>query len=771
MVTVGPTSGMEQVKQTVDASSVQSNPALSVTSLPDNSNTTTIISAAPCTSTEVVSKDSTINSTNETVRDTIDSSTSALTVEGTRLASYLKCGTGNQKRICTCGHEGGCDFSKKKYYLCVHCQSILKSACKKKNCVKLNSAALELTRRQPSLSGSFVLDRAIQELISKFPVGSVVSSGTLYQNAQTNEAAADLEGAKMLGTMQLAISNVVKMLRSQLTYYSSSNKRVIELYNTPSALYNLEFLALQKQTDCYCSMHAINALFGVLVDNSDQQGLWFKGLCMSTTVLPFSSTTDTLYTANRRIAAGQERNGYGPILTCELEILDPAVEGDRTRALYNMRAAFTNAAANPTEGLPTEVMYQWCLSMNPRSDEKEIDKIFLGVLPLASSKCTDFSQLMEAIEPGNAAIIFYVKKGHNMGHYVTVWTIEDNSGKLLYCFHDAIVGLIGADTVDQMGKNINASKSSRSQYCKIFRGDAYDRTLFIFSLPLSQSVRGETIRQVCVRINKLGNHFIENFMGVTDSKLVKLPHNFMKFYLTEEDIRESVVGPSVADLDMLDSQWTKAKEVETEYDSSENDSSENQRLEMILKNPYRYPASDEKSIASTGTSAQSNELRTGDYVVHRSTMFYQRMVSQVVSARPDKDSAGRVYPNITLLSGHSLKSDDTIRKLVAKFTSDNKWDSSSGTAHMVYEFTWCDNEVAGTCVTNEVSSMVDAFDNVQDDNVQDDTDSNKIDESNNDDTFWGISKSQTSRNKYTKTRKSTRTNKGINNRLLQQDNS
>jgi len=192
---------------------------------------------------------------------------------------------------------------------------------------------------------------------------------------------------------------------------------------------------------------------------------------------------------------------------------------------------------------------------------------------------------------------------------------------------------------------------------------------------------------------------------------------------------------------------------------------------MILKNPYRYPAIDEKSIASTGTSAQSNELRTGDYVVHRSTMFYQRMVSQVVSARPDKDSAGQVYPNITLLSGHSLKSDDTIRKLVAKFTSDNKWDSSSGTAHMVYEFTWCDNEVAETCVTNEVYSMVDAFDNVQDDNVQDDTDSKKIDESNNDDTFWGISKSQTSRNKYTKTRKSTRTNKGINNRLLQQDNS
>jgi hypothetical protein len=103
-------------------------------------------------------------------------------------------------------------------------------------------------------------------------------------------------------------------------------------------------------------------------------------------------------------------------------------------------------------------------------------------------------------------------------------------------------------------------------------------------------------------------------------------------------------------------------------------------------------------------------------------------------------------PDITLLSGHSLKSDDTIRKLVAKFTSDNKWDSSSGTAHMVYEFTWCDNEVAETCVTNEVSSMVDAFDNVQDDNVQDDTDSKKIDESNNDDTFWGISKSQTSRN-------------------------
>lgn len=85
---------------------------------------------------------------------------------------------------------------------------------------------------------------------------------------------------------------------------------------------------------------------------------------------------------------------------------------------------------------------------------------------------------------------------------------------------------------------------------------------------------------------------------------------------------------------------------------------------------------------------------------------------------------------------------------------------------MVYEFTWCDNEVAETRVTNEASSMVDAFDN-----VQGDSDSRKIDESNNDDTFWGISRSHSSRNKFTKTRKSTRTNKGINNRLLQQDNS
>ena len=72
------------------------------------------------------------------------------------------------------------------------------------------------------------------------------------------------------------------------------------------------------------------------------------------------------------------------------------------------------------------------------------------------------------------------------------------------------------------------------------------------------------------------------------------------------------------------------------------------------------------------------------------------MVSEVMDARCDRDSAGREFPNITLHSGHVLKSHDWIRKLDARFLNDHKWDSKSGTPHQVYEFIWCGGESADT---------------------------------------------------------------------------
>jgi len=82
--------------------------------------------------------------------------------------------------------------------------------------------------------------------------------------------------------------------------------------------------------------------------------------------------------------------------------------------------------------------------------------------------------------------------------------------------------------------------------------------------------------------------------------------------------------------------------------------------------------------------------------MHLSNMFYGKMVSEVMDATCDRDSAGREFPNITLDSGHVLKSDDWMRKLDARFLNDNKWDSKSGTRHQVYEFIWCGGESADT---------------------------------------------------------------------------
>ena len=98
----------------------------------------------------------------------------------------------------------------------------------------------------------------------------------------------------------------------------------------------------------------------------------------------------------------------------------------------------------------------------------------------------------------------------------------------------------------------------------------------------------------------------------------------------------------------------------------------------------------------SGTSAHSKTLQKGDYVAHLSNVYYGLIVSEVMDARCDRDSAGREFPNITLHSGHVLKSDDWIRKLDARFTNDHKWDSKSGTPHQVYEFIWCCGESADT---------------------------------------------------------------------------
>jgi len=348
---------------------------------------------------------------------------------------------------------------------------------------------------------------------------------------------------------------------------------------------------------------------------------------------------------------------------------------------------------------------------------------------------------------------------------VTVWTIEDASGKLLYFIHDAIVGLIGADSVAQMEINIEASLSYNS-YRKLFQGDLYDRTLFIFDLPLSKSLREDTIRRVCLRINKLGNDFLERFLGMTNSQLVELPHNFMRGYLTKEDIRRCDTEPSRADMDdcldsILESPGSNANSTEIEkdgddYDDSEYVSAQKQKIGRIITHPYRNPASDEKSITPTGTNAQSNELRSGDFVMHLSNMFYGKMVSEVMDATCDRDSAGREFPNITLDSGHVLKSDDWMRKLDARFLNDNKWDSKSGTRHQVYEFIWCGGESADTGL-QEMPNMFHSSPVKQG--------VTKSEESDNDPLLDTVFSSKLSRGKIRSTRTIARSNRGTNSRL------
>jgi len=328
--------------------------------------------------------------------------------------------------------------------------------------------------------------------------------------------------------------------------------------------------------------------------------------------------------------------------------------------------------------------------MNPQNGETEDDNIFLGVIPISPATCNDFKDILELLVPGNAAIFFYVSHRSTMGHYVTIWTIEDSNGKLFYFFHDAIVGLIGADTADQMETKIRAS----GQHRKIYNGAAYHRTIYIFNLPVNQIQRAQAIKRVCVRINKRGNEFLDTFLGLRDTGLVTLPHNFMRECVATEDMTEVEDISESTTSDVTDD-FTKLHETpETDEDDAVSDSRKERR---IISYPYRNPsAQDGASVKPSGTSAHSKTLQKGDYVAHLSNVYFGLMVSEVMDARCDRDSAGREFPNITLHSGHVLKSDDWIRKLDARFLNDHKWDSKSGTPHQVYEFIWCGGESADT---------------------------------------------------------------------------
>ena len=426
-----------------------------------------------------------------------------------------------------CGELEGCEFSKTKHHLCVICGSILKTKCKKKACVSRGNTTTIMTSIELT-SVSNISSSMVDVLISKMPLTAILASGEIQPNKDTNQEAAIATSNSMLLSMQSAISNLMVVLFNQINRISRGE---IGLYNIEQSKFNRTFLALQRQYNCNCACHAIHALFGVLVDNSVDFGLWLKGCCCAVSTLSFNNLTDVYYCENR--SDNCDNDGLGPVRTSALIILDPLNDVDLARALNHFKDTFTNDRSNPTNGVVTELMYLLCLTMNQRGGASNGGSgIFLGVRPLPPLKCTNFAGMLQALEPGNAAIIFYVGLHSSMGHFVTLWVDLTEKGNKIYFLHDAIVGLIGSESVAEMNAKINAD----SHYRKILSGSRYLRTLFLFSLPQSIYARKEAVVGACLNINAAGNRFLKDFLHLECNKEVSLPHNFMPSVLTASQI-------------------------------------------------------------------------------------------------------------------------------------------------------------------------------------------------------------------------------------------
>ena len=170
-----------------------------------------------------------------------------------------------------------------------------------------------------------------------------------------------------------------------------------------------------------------------------------------------------------------------------------------------------------------------CTAFNPVvsiSDLTEPSGIYLGAKPLLPGTTKRFSDLIEQMTPGNAAIIFkggMSEETHSLGHFVSLWRAtldENNDSERHFYFFDSIpknsrAQLLGPWPSTRFNKCFHQTEAILS---------AFHRDIFVFNLPLDNKRRIEAIEEAMANMNRRFNYVLENYLRVQEFG-VTLPIN------------------------------------------------------------------------------------------------------------------------------------------------------------------------------------------------------------------------------------------------------
>ena len=146
--------------------------------------------------------------------------------------------------------------------------------------------------------------------------------------------------------------------------------------------------------------------------------------------------------------------------------------------------------------------------------------------PLLPGTTKRFSDLIEQMTPGNAAIIFkggMSEETHSLGHFVSLWRAtldENNDSERHFYFFDSIpknsrAQLLGPWPSTRFNKCFHQTEAILS---------AFHRDIFVFNLPLDNKRRIEAIEEAMANMNRRFNYVLENYLRVQEFG-VTLPIN------------------------------------------------------------------------------------------------------------------------------------------------------------------------------------------------------------------------------------------------------
>jgi hypothetical protein len=146
--------------------------------------------------------------------------------------------------------------------------------------------------------------------------------------------------------------------------------------------------------------------------------------------------------------------------------------------------------------------------------------IYIGAKPLLPGTTACFSELLQQMLPGNAAIIFvggYHQNSNGIGHYMSVW--EDYTD----CRHGC------SETKYFFYNSISAKKSEITLYGpmepkeldKFFKRNsgilnAYHRSIFVFNLPVDKATRENKIDQAIDYMNHRLHHVLRSYFHLEE---------------------------------------------------------------------------------------------------------------------------------------------------------------------------------------------------------------------------------------------------------------